>query len=182
MKNFVRASCIALTAVFATACSTPPAPQGPSEEELIAAADELDRQFIEAYNKGDTEALLSLYWNSPDLGVYPPGDMQLMGYEKVKASFGEAFAKESGATLTLHDSRNTVFGNVVLGQGLWTWSMPVPGHDPYAGEGRYTDLKVMIDGKMVYVCDHASAPMAPDPELMKLFEAPADSAATAEAG
>jgi len=40
---------------------------GESEDEMIAATDTLDKQFIEAYNNKDADALMATYWNSPEL-------------------------------------------------------------------------------------------------------------------
>ena len=164
MKNVFRATLIALATVFVAGCSNPPAPQGPTDTELIAAADELDRQFIEAYNNGDVDAMMALYWNSPELAVYLPGEMVVTGYDQVQATFAKAFEMGADATLELNDSKNIVFGSAVLGHGLWTWTMTVPDSEPVTGQGRYTDMKVMVDGKMVYVSDHASMPMPPMPE------------------
>jgi ketosteroid isomerase-like protein len=174
MKKSILAAFVAAAALYTTGC-TPPAPKGPTDAELIAMADSLDHAFVEAYNKGDADAIMALYWNSPDATVYPPGDMVIKGHEAIRNFFVDGFSKESGATLELNSSENKVFGGAVLGQGLWTWTMPVPGGEPVSGQGRYTDLKVVVDGKMVYVTDHASVPMPPMPPM------PGDTAAAAPA-
>jgi ketosteroid isomerase-like protein len=138
-------------------------------DELISSANELDRNFSEAYNQGDLEKIMSLYWNSPDLYSYMPGNMVTHGFEETKQSFMEDFKNNAGAKLELHDIKNTVYGDAVVGHGTFTWTLAIEGQEPIVSKGRYTDVKTMKDGKMVYVIDHASVPMMPPSDL----EAPA---------
>ncbi|HEU4471533.1 MAG TPA: hypothetical protein VFR58_10645 [Flavisolibacter sp.] len=42
-----------------------------TETELLAAANRLDSMFLAAFNRGDVNAFMELYWNSPDLTAYP---------------------------------------------------------------------------------------------------------------
>lgn len=138
-----------------------------TESELLAAADRLDSTFLVAFNKGDVNALMQLYWNSPALTVYPPARvMQLKGYETVKAFYTKDFTSNKGATLEYTSNDNMPFKDVVIGHGTFKWTMAVADAEPIVFEARHTEVKAMKDGKMVIVVDHTSAPM--------MAEAPGD--------
>jgi ketosteroid isomerase-like protein len=83
-----------------------------------------------------------------------------MAIQVASQASAEAMA---GAKLELTDQRNVVVGDAVVGYGLWRMTMPVPDGPPMMMEGRYTDVKVMRDGKWLYMVDHASAPLPPPP-------------------
>lgn len=132
-------------------------------EKMIAAAKALDQKFMEAFNKGDVDALMSTYWNSPDLVVYPPGAMEWRGWQAAKESFKEFLANMKGAKLQLTEPNYKVAGDVVMSWGKWRITMPTPDGKTMDMMGRYTDVKTKKDGKWVYIIDHASAPLPPPP-------------------
>jgi ketosteroid isomerase-like protein len=134
-----------------------------STADLIAAANELDSLFIVAFNNGDAEAMMKLYWNSPDLRAYFPTEMQLKGYDAVKAAYIKDFATNKGAKLEYISSANVPFADGVVGHGIFRITMPMEGGEPMVFEGRFTEVKAMKDGKMVFTLDHASVPMMPPP-------------------
>jgi ketosteroid isomerase-like protein len=131
-----------------------------AEAEMIKAAERLDVDFVAAFNKPAADAIMALYWNSPDLVFFPPDTMEVRGWEAMKAAFAQM---GKGATLETHSRKNRVAGDAVLGSGRWTLTMPGPDGKPMTLEGRYTDVKEKKDGKWVYTSDHASAPLAPPP-------------------
>lgn len=134
-----------------------------STTDLMAAANELDSLFLVAFNNGDAEAIMKLHWNSPELRAYPPGEMQLNGFDAVKASYVRDFAMSKGAKLEYTNANNIPFADGVVGYGTFKWTMPMEGSEPMVFEGRYTEVKAMKDGKMVIVVDHTSMPMPPPP-------------------
>jgi ketosteroid isomerase-like protein len=131
---------------------------------LKTAADALDLQFKDAFNRGDAEALAATYWNSPDMVSMAPDGMTV-GMEATKASMSGMFAAMPGAHLELIEGRNDVHGDTVIGWGRWR--MTIPGPTPTVMEGRYSDVKAMKDGRMVYIIDHASVPLPPPPAEIK---------------
>jgi len=151
-------------------CNTGPK-QEKKENDLVAAANQLDSLFLVAFNKGDADAIMNLHWNSPDLRAYPPGEPQLNGYEAVKASYLKDFEANKGAKLEYTSTHNIPFADVVIGHGTFTWTMPVEGapadSPPMVFNGRYSEVKAVKDGKMVIVLDHTSMPMAPPAEEPK---------------
>lgn len=175
MKSLVRTR--TSTTVLLLCCSLVLASCGAGEEkatdatpvvDLMAAAEDLDSLFLVAFNNGDAEALMQLYWNSPELRAYPPGEAQQNGYDAVKAAMTKEFAMNKGAQLEYTKTSNIVFADGVVGHGTFRWTMPMEGGEPMVMGGRYTEVKEMKDGRMVITVDHTSAPM-PAPE-----EAPGD--------
>jgi ketosteroid isomerase-like protein len=132
--------------------------------QMIAAADELDEKFFDAYNNKDLDAMMNLYWNSPDVVSFPPGEMMLKGFDQLKESFSKDFEQGLDSKLELVEHNNRVEGSVVVGAGIWRYTMNIPGSEPMVIEGRYLDVKAERDGKWVYIYDHASVPLPPPVE------------------
>ena len=154
----------ALVVSLVSACtpSVPIPPPGPTDAEKVAAAAALDQKFFEAFNKGDVDALMALYWNSPKLVTMSPEGMGTSGWDAAKAGNAEMFKMMPGAKIEATASHNDVHGDVVIGWGTWKMTIPTPGGHQIM-EGRYTDAKMMHDGKWVYVMDHASVALPPTP-------------------
>jgi uncharacterized protein (TIGR02246 family) len=128
-------------------------------EKMIAGAKALDAAFVDAFNKGDVEAMTSLYWNSPDVVTFPPGELVARGIDAIKASYAQMAATMKGAKLEMTEVHYIPAGDVVIGWGLWKLTMPGPEGKSVEVAGRYTDVKAERDGKWVYLIDHASMPM-----------------------
>jgi uncharacterized protein (TIGR02246 family) len=150
--------------LVAAACSpaAPPAPAGPTPAEMVSAANALDQRFLDAFNKGDAEALAATYWNSPDLVSYSP-EGATRGWEATRAAAAETFKAIAGAKLELVNVRNDVHGSVVIGHGNWKMTIPAAKGPATVIEGRFSDVKALKDGKWVYIIDHASVPLPPPP-------------------
>ena len=134
-----------------------------STADILKAANELDSLFLVAFNNGDADAIMKLHWNSPDLLAYPPGEMQVKGFEAVKAGYVRDFAMNKGAKLEYTNANNIPFEGGVVGYGTFRWTMPMNGAEPMVFDGRYTEVKAMRDGKLVIIVDHTSMPMPPPP-------------------
>lgn len=136
----------------------------PDTVAMIAAANELDQKFFDAYNRKDLETIKELYWNSPDLVSYPPGELEQRGYDKVIESFQKDFEHRMDSKLEIIELTNRAEGNVVIGTGTWLFTLNMPKGEPLLIEGRFLDVKAERDGKWVYIADHASAPLPPPSE------------------
>ena len=137
----------------------------PDPAKMLAAAEELDQKFFDAYTSKDLDAILALYWNSPDVVSFPPGEvMMIKGYDQIKESFQKDFAQQLDSKLELLEHTNRAEGSVVIGTGLWRFTLNMPEGEPLVIEGRYLDVKAERDGKWVYIADHASVPLPPPPE------------------
>ena len=133
--------------------------KGESNEAMVKAADDLDKKFAEAFTKGDTSAIMEMYWNSPELVSFSPDGVEAANWEKAKKDMATMFESMKGAKLEIKNMQNKPHGDLVLGHGYWTLTLADSAGTKI--NGRYTDVKVKKDGKWVYIMDHASVPLAP---------------------
>lgn len=162
MRRLVTGGAGLFAAFMLVACADPaPTPTGPTDDEKVAAANALDDQFVVAFNSGDAVALTALY--TPDAVSFPPDTMMARGQMSIQSGSGAAMSAMPGARLELIDQRNVVVGDAIVGYGLWRMTMPAADGTTTQMEGRFTDVKVMRDGKWLYMIDHASVPMPPPP-------------------
>jgi ketosteroid isomerase-like protein len=156
------AFCVAASGLVASCAQAPePQPEAPDPQVMIAAANALDRAFVEAFNEGDAEALSGLYWNSPDVVSFPPDTLQVRGIEAIKTGTLRTMGAMKGAKVELTEIHQMPAGDVVIGWGLFRMSMPAPDGTTVEIEGRFTDVKALRNGRWVYLVDHASVPMPP---------------------
>jgi ketosteroid isomerase-like protein len=144
---------------LASAC----APKGPTPDEMVEAANALDGAFLAAFNAGDINALMATYWNSPELVSIGIDGMGGTGWEGPKAGWEATFAAMPGTQLAFPTMHNIAAGDVVLGWGTWTMTIPNSDGTSTVLQGRYSDVKAQRDGKWVYIMDHASVPPPPAP-------------------
>jgi len=137
--------------------------QGPSDDEMVAKAEELNQRFVTAFNAGDVDAIADCYWNSPDVVIMPPDMLDSRGHDAVRAGFEEMARTMPGVQLEMTETHHIPAGDKVIGWGLFTMTMPGPDGQEMQMVGRYTDVKAERDGKWVYLIDHASMPL-PAPE------------------
>jgi ketosteroid isomerase-like protein len=164
-RTFLVTSVIGLV-VLAIGCAPTPTAK-PDPQAMVNSANELDKAFVDAFNKGDAAALAHLYWDSPDVVSFPPDVMQARGIAGIKEASGKSFDAMKGAKLELTESHQIPAGDVVIGWGLWKISMTGPDGKPMGMTGRYSDVKAERDGKWVYLIDHASVPLPPPPAAKK---------------
>lgn len=160
MRRQLTGGACVLAILTMVACAAP-APAGPTNAEMIAAADALDDRFIAALNAGDAEALAAMY--TGDAISFPPDAMEARGREAILAASKTMAEGMAGARFELIDQRNDVVGSVVIGWGLWRMTMTGPDGAQVQVDGRYSDVKVNHDGQWLYMIDHASVPMPPPP-------------------
>jgi uncharacterized protein (TIGR02246 family) len=146
-----------LAAGLLTGCAE--ARRKPDTEVRVAAANKLDQAFLEAFNKGDAEALSGLYWNSPETVSFPPDALQLRGSVAIREGNVMSVAAMKGAKLEFTETHQRAAGDVVIGWGLYRITIPGANGKTTGMNGRYTDVKAERDGKWVYLMDHASVPM-----------------------
>jgi ketosteroid isomerase-like protein len=159
MKTLIRTAMVLALATSLYGCAQP----GPNPDQMIAAAKTVDQQFLDGFNKGDVNAVMAMYWNSPDLVIYPPAAMEAKGWAAGKAAFEKMFGDMKGAKLELTESNYRAMGDAVVGFGKWRITMPGPNATTIEMLGRYTDVIAQRDGKWVYIIDHPSVPLPPPP-------------------
>jgi len=137
--------------------------QAQDHDAMIAAASALDKEFAAAFNSGDVDKLASLYWNSPDLDFFPPGNLVDHGHEAVTANWKAFLEATPGAQIEILEPVHMVAGEYVVSHGLFVLKIPTPDGGMQEINGRFTDVTAERDGEWVYVHDHASVPLPPPP-------------------
>ncbi|MCU0620898.1 MAG: nuclear transport factor 2 family protein [Gemmatimonadales bacterium] len=159
MSATMRVMMVAVAVVVTAGCG----PAVPTPAAMEAAADSLDRRYLEAFNRGDVDAVTALYWDSPSLVSIGLAGTGIRGRDAFRTDMAETFKAMPGSRLEFTHMQNVAEGDVVLGWGRWRLTTPVPGGDPQVLEGRYSDVKALRNGTWVYVMDHASTPLLPPP-------------------
>jgi ketosteroid isomerase-like protein len=152
LRQLTAATCLGALVALAGCAS---APEKPTPEAMVSAANALDAAFLEAFNKGDVDALDALYWNSADAVSFPTDRMEARGIAAIRESNAKMVASLRGAQLSFVEPKNMAVGDAVVGWGQFRLSVPGVAAPI---EGRYTDVKAERDGKWVYLIDHASSP------------------------
>lgn len=130
-------------------------------EEMLAAADSLDRLYLQAFNTRNVEALTALYWDNPDVVSIGPDGTMTRGRPAIRASLTATFASMPGARLEFIEMHNVAVDGVVIGWGRSRATIPADSGPPIVLEGGYSDVKAQKDGRWSYVLDHVSVPFAP---------------------
>lgn len=144
--------------LLSTACASMPRS---SADEMIAAARALDAAFVDAWNRGDAEALSRLNWDSPDAVLFPPGVLEARGIAAIRQVNAQTLAALRGSRIEIFESHQMPAGDVVIGYGKWRLTVPGPNGTTTEIIGRHTDVKAVRDGRWVYLLDHASVPLPP---------------------
>jgi uncharacterized protein (TIGR02246 family) len=121
----------------------------------------VDDAWVKAANAGDVEALVALY--APDAVLYAPDSMEARGTAAIRALYTEMFAANTVSNASITATYQTV-GDLSAGWGTATLTMtPKGGGAPQTMTVRVTEVTKKINGKWLYVADHASVPVGPEP-------------------
>lgn len=164
MTRHARPLCapFALLIALLIAATLPIAGCGPSEEEMIKSARQLDADFVKAMKKEDVDAVMATYWNDPQVVMFDTGEMMVKGPEAIRKGYKSFFEGTNVKEFTLAKQEYRVLGDAVLGYGLFSLTT-VPSLGPEVKiDGRYTEIIAKRDGKWVYTVDHASVPLNPN--------------------
>jgi ketosteroid isomerase-like protein len=152
MKRFLSFTGILVIACLMQACAGP----GERSDQMVEAAKQIDQRYSESFSNGDVDGVMALYWNSPDLVVYPPDQMQIKGWDAERQALADVIKSLPGAKLELMDPQYLPVGNAVIGWGLWKLSFPNSHGTIPDTIGRYTTVSMKKDGKWVVIHDHIS--------------------------
>ncbi|OGC06397.1 hypothetical protein A2V82_16170 [candidate division KSB1 bacterium RBG_16_48_16] len=133
---------------------------GKESDKSISAAKELEQRFLAAANVGDISGIMSCYWKSPDLVLYPPDEMEQTGFEEIKAGFEAAFKHRPNSRWEIVNSSYEAFGDAVVCYGIVKVTTTAADGKNTEMQYRVTSIAARKDGKWVYIHDHASVPMS----------------------
>jgi uncharacterized protein (TIGR02246 family) len=122
----------------------------------------LSQAWEKAMLAGDLAAVTALY--APDAVLYPPDAMEVKGLEAIRKSYADLFKDMKVLEARVTPARSETYGDTSIGWGTFTVKFaPKAGGEPVTMQGRYTDVAKKINGKWLYVADHASLPLPPPP-------------------
>jgi uncharacterized protein (TIGR02246 family) len=121
----------------------------------------VDDAWVAAVKSGNVEAVVALY--APDAVMYAPDAMESHGTAAIRAGYTNMLGAMTVLDATMDTHYETV-GDLSVGYGTATLTM-----QPKAGGGgapskmtvRVTAVAKRINGKWLYIADHASIPAGP---------------------
>jgi len=123
---------------------------------------EIGQAFVKAFKAGDLEAIVALY--APDAVSFPPDAMMANGQEEIRKSWGGLLNKFNVQDLIVTNPHHQTSGDLSTAWGNFKMILlPKEGGDQVVMEGRFTDVAKQVNGKWLYVNDHASIPLPPPP-------------------
>jgi uncharacterized protein (TIGR02246 family) len=129
---------LAVAALLASAC-TPAAPPPPDMAALSAISDKIGQDYMKAYAAKDAAAIGNLFTED---AVEMPGDtVSLVGRAAIQAA-SEAEFKNPGppATLVIKGSAISGTADMVVSEGTYSVSIPMPKGDPYVMNGKWISV------------------------------------------
>jgi uncharacterized protein (TIGR02246 family) len=121
----------------------------------------VDDAWVKAVSAGDIEAAVALY--SPDAVLYAPDSMEARGTEAIRAVYQGLLGPNTVSNATINATYQTS-GDLSTGWGTATMTLtPKAGGPPQTIVVRVTEVTKKVNGKWLYVADHASVPMGPAP-------------------
>jgi uncharacterized protein (TIGR02246 family) len=119
---------------------------------IVRHPEDMHAAFVEAFSKGDLDALTGLY--EPDAILIPqPGQAPVKGHNAIRAVLKEFLSLR--ARLTMRTDSVIKTADVALLRS--TWTLAVPGHEGKAADMTHRALEVVRpqnDGGWRFVIDH----------------------------
>lgn len=144
----------------------------PAATAVRAAFDNL----IKAIERSDVEAVMALYWNSPQLVIFNNNGTVTRGWEQVRSNRASSYPEAKNVRIDARDVRATALGrDGAVVSCLWRQTQEFRG-TPESAAGRLTVVFRLINNGWRIVHTHSS-PEAPDPSrLMPSEQTPPPSA------
>lgn len=147
-----KTTCVAFALLLGLAIAPARAQEGESAADC----------FLAGFKASDADAVTACY--APDAVLWIPGQPMARGTQQIHDSLAGYFA-----AYTIKDMTITKLGGSEVGDDAVAWgTFTVVAVEKATGKestqvGRYVDVSRRIDGKWVYVVDHASDDPAPAP-------------------
>ena len=119
----------------------------------------LQEAFMAALRANDADGLAACY--AADAVNFPVDALMAVGPESVRASWSGFFSAFKVLEAGLSQDHLETHGDTAIAWGLFSiLAEPVGGGEVVEMNGRYMDVARNIDGKWLYVADHASIPLS----------------------
>lgn len=163
------------------AARTRRAAQTPGEAAQSRAVREAFDSLVDGIRRADADAVMKLYWNSPQLTVFNNNGTVTKTWEQVNSNRESVYAKVSDVKLDVRDVRvKTLGASGAVVTCLWEQSQTADGQ-PERATGRLSIVYQKVGAEWKIVHTHTS-PDRPDPSRLLPSErvTPADAPATAK--
>ena len=114
---------------------------------------ELDRRFLAAMSSKDVDGAMSCFLNSSDLTVILWGT-EMRGPDQVRAAITNLFSSYEDVKLEIDQVTEFPSGDAVLAVGQATYKLTKQSDTTKIREV-WTDVRRKVNGRWVYVLDHA---------------------------
>ena len=119
------------------------------------ALDMLGEKFTSSLKNGDVDGFMECVWNSPDF-IFVNADGQITrGWDNMRAGVEGLINSTEWRELTVDEISSFKLGDEVYSVGLATWKFQLKGGSYVEFQEVWTDVAKRIDGKFVYIVDHA---------------------------
>ncbi len=146
---------LAGTLALAGCASTGAPAGGPINPADMAEVRALVNTFTAAMSGKELDGAMNCFWKSPELIVVLFGNVE-RGYDAVRAGIAQMFAQNETVKLTVNEISYVRMGEMIMAVGTATYDLKPVNGAPMQIVERWTDLERKIDGRWVYVLDHAT--------------------------
>jgi ketosteroid isomerase-like protein len=140
-------------------------PARASSEPGAAAVRAVFDTLVKNIERSDVEAVMALYWNSPQLTVFNNNGTVTRGWEQVRSNRASSYPDAKNVKIDARDVRVQMLGATgAIVTCLWRQSQDFRG-TPESSAGRLTVVFRLINNGWKIVHTHSS-PEAPDPSRL----------------
>jgi ketosteroid isomerase-like protein len=123
----------------------------------LQAQKELDHRFCEAMSRKDLAGVMSCLWNDPNLIVVLFDGTVYRGWDSVREAVGQLFSGFPSVRLDIDEVTHLPLGDGIVAVGTATYRLQAADGSTQRIVERWTDLRRKVDGRWIYVLDHAHA-------------------------
>jgi ketosteroid isomerase-like protein len=109
-------------AILLTACSGMDLPQASDSADVRRSIESAEANFVEAFNRGDVEALVEGFY-ADDATLYPPNGAPVSGKQAILAFWGGLIEATSSVVVSLTPQDIEHSGNIAYEIGVFTLDM-----------------------------------------------------------
>ena len=125
-----------------------------SEEDLQAQR-ELDEAFCSAMSRKDLDGVMRCLWEDPNLVVVLWDATVYRGWDAIRAAAQQLFDTFPVVRLGIDEVSHVPVGDGVVAVGTATYNLQAKDGAVVRIVERWTDLRRQVNGRWVYVLDHA---------------------------
>ena len=127
-----------------------------SEQDLKSQR-ELNDAFCSAMTRKDLDGVMRCLWHDPNLVVVLFDATVYRGWDAVRDAVQQLFDTFSKVRLEIDEVSHVPVGDGIVAVGTATYSLQAADGSAVRIVERWTDLRRKVDGRWIYVLDHAHA-------------------------